>query len=57
MRRGSIELTRVINDNSLGPAGSTQLPAILPAALIRARRATTSAGISVGGSVRRLAGF
>jgi len=36
---------------SLGPAGSTQRPAILLAALILARRATTSAGTSVGGSV------
>jgi len=39
---------------SLGPAGSTQLPAIRLAALILARRATTSAGTTVGGSVLRL---
>ena len=41
----------MINDNSLGPAGSTQRPAILLAVRILARRATISAGISVGGSV------
>ena len=38
-------------NTSHGPAGSIQLPAIRLAARILARRATTSAGISVGGSV------